>query len=58
MNSKDSVIAHSLCVVLRDRLRTEALLSEVDCSVLTKSIDQHVIVDSHIAIASKLLDPM
>jgi D-sedoheptulose 7-phosphate isomerase len=52
------VIAHSLCVVLRERLRTEALLSETDRPVLKKSTDQHVIVDSHIAIASKFLDSM
>lgn len=39
------VIAHSLCVVLREQLRTEALLREVDCSVLKKSIDQHVMAD-------------
>ncbi len=50
------VIAHSLCVVLRERLQTEALLREVDCSVLKKSIGQHVMADPHIAIASKLLD--
>ena len=39
------VIAHSLCVVLREQLRTEAVLCEVDCSVLKKSIDQHVMAD-------------
>ena len=39
------VIAHSLCVVLRERLRTEAVLREVDCSVLKKSIDQRVMAD-------------
>ena len=39
------VIAHSLCVVLREQLRTEAVLREVDCSVLKKSIDQHVMAD-------------
>lgn len=37
------VIAHSLCVVLRERLRTEALLREVDSSVLKKSIDQRTL---------------
>jgi D-sedoheptulose 7-phosphate isomerase len=52
------VVAHSLCVVLRERLRTQALLSEVDCSALKESIDQHVIVDSHIAISSKFFDSM
>lgn len=52
------VIAHSLCVVLREQLRTQALLREVDCSVLKKRLNQHPIVDSHIAIASKLLDSM
>jgi len=39
------VIAHSLCVVLREHLRTEAVLREVDCSVIEKSIDQHVMAD-------------
>ena len=39
------VIAHSLCVVLREQLRTEAVLREVDCSVLKKSIDQRVMAD-------------
>jgi D-sedoheptulose 7-phosphate isomerase len=39
------VIAHSLCVVLREKLRTEALLREVDCSVLKKSINRHVMAD-------------
>ena len=39
------VIAHSLCVVLREQLRTEAVLREVDRSVLKKSIDQHVMAD-------------
>jgi len=39
------VIAHSLCVVLREQLRTEAVLREVDCSVLKKNIDQHVMAD-------------
>lgn len=39
------VIAHSLCVVLREHLRTLAMLREVDCSILKKSIDQHVMAD-------------
>lgn len=39
------VIAHSLCVVLREQLRTLAMLREVDCSILKKSIDQHVMAD-------------
>ncbi len=39
------VIAHSLCVVLREQLRTEAVLREVECSVLKKRIDQHAMAD-------------
>ena len=39
------VIAHSLCVVLRERLRTDLLLCEVDCSVLQESIDQQIMAD-------------
>ena len=39
------VIAHSLCVVLREQLRTLAMLREVDCSILKKSIDQHAMAD-------------
>ncbi len=52
------VIAHSLCVVLRERLRTEALLRDVDCAVLKKSVDKPVKADHHIAIATKLFDGM
>jgi D-sedoheptulose 7-phosphate isomerase len=39
------VIAHSLCVVLREQLRTEAVLREVERSVLKKRIDQHAMAD-------------
>jgi D-sedoheptulose 7-phosphate isomerase len=39
------VIAHSLCVVLREQLRTEVVLREVECSVLKKRIDQHAMAD-------------
>jgi D-sedoheptulose 7-phosphate isomerase len=39
------VIAHSLCVVLREQLRAEAVLREVECSVLKKRIDQHAMAD-------------
>jgi D-sedoheptulose 7-phosphate isomerase len=39
------VIAHSLCVVLREQLRTEAALREVESSILKKRSDQHAMVD-------------
>jgi D-sedoheptulose 7-phosphate isomerase len=39
------VIAHSLCVVLRKQLPTEAALREVECSILKKRSDQHAMVD-------------
>jgi D-sedoheptulose 7-phosphate isomerase len=39
------VIAHSLCVVLREKLRTLSMLKEVECSVLAENISEHVIAD-------------
>ncbi len=39
------VIAHSLCVVLREQLRTLSMLQEVECSVLTEDIGGEVLAD-------------
>jgi D-sedoheptulose 7-phosphate isomerase len=39
------VIAHSLCVVLREQLRTLSMLKEVECSILTENIGEHAMAD-------------
>ncbi len=39
------VIAHSLCVVLREKLRTLSMLKEVECPVLAENIGEHVMAD-------------
>ncbi len=39
------VIAHSLCVVLREQLRTSSMLKEVECSILTDNIGEHAMAN-------------
>ncbi len=39
------VIAHSLCVVLREQLRTSSMLKEVECSILTDNSGEHAMAN-------------
>jgi D-sedoheptulose 7-phosphate isomerase len=39
------VIAHSLCVVLREQLRTLSMLQEVESSVLTENVSEHMMAN-------------